>query len=84
MEKYDEMPPQTPCAQPKGFFNRFSKSIKIVVIGFLVLLMLIPMFMIRDLISERDRTQELAISEVSNKWSRPLSPNTLCHTRQGK
>jgi len=29
----------------------------------------IPMFMIEDLISERGRTQEEAINEVSEKWS---------------
>ena len=30
---------------------------------------MIPMFMIEDLISERGRTQEEAINEVSEKWS---------------
>ena len=30
---------------------------------------MIPMFMIENLISERGRTQEEAIDEVSEKWS---------------
>ena len=30
---------------------------------------MIPMFMIENLISERGRTQEEAINEVSEKWS---------------
>ena len=49
--------------------SRFSKSIKAVVIAFLILLLLIPMFMIEDMISERGRTQTDAIAEVGQKWS---------------
>lgn len=55
--------------QPEVRLHRFSKSIKVVVIAFLALLLLIPMFMIKDLISERDRRQVDAIGEVSQKWS---------------
>ena len=43
--------------QASGCLRRFSKSIKAVVIAFLILLLLIPMFMIEDMISERGRTQ---------------------------
>lgn len=39
------------------------------IIAFLVLLLLIPMFMIEDMISERGRTQADAIAEVGQKWS---------------
>ena len=39
------------------------------IIGGLIILLMIPMFMIEDLISERGRTQEEAINEVSEKWS---------------
>ena len=45
------------------------KTIKVVIIGLLILLLMIPMFMIENLISERGRTQEEAIDEVSEKWS---------------
>ncbi|SHJ24103.1 cell envelope integrity protein CreD [Bacteroides stercorirosoris] len=55
--------------QASGCLHRFSKSIKVVVIAFLVLLLLIPMFMIEDMISERGRTQTDAIAEVGQKWS---------------
>lgn len=55
--------------QAGGCLRRFSKSIKVVVIAFLVLLLLIPMFMIEDMIRERGRTQSEAIAEVSQKWS---------------
>lgn len=55
--------------QTVGCLQRFSKSIKAVIIAFLVLLLLIPMFMIENLISERERTQKDAIAEVGQKWS---------------
>ena len=51
--------------QPLGCLHRFSKTIKIVIIGGLIILLMIPMFMIEDLISERGRTQEEAINEVN-------------------
>ena len=55
--------------QPLGGLRRFSKTIKVIIIGGLIILLMIPMFMIEDLISERGRTQEEAINEVSEKWS---------------
>ncbi|WP_418697126.1 cell envelope integrity protein CreD [Bacteroides sp.] len=55
--------------QAGGCMRRFSKSIKVVVIAFLVLLLLIPMAMIENMITERGRTQTEAIDEVSQKWS---------------
>ena len=60
-----------PGAQPakSGFFRRTSKSLKAFTIGLLVLILLIPVIMIKDLIHERERTQEEAIKEVSTKWS---------------
>lgn len=55
--------------QAGGCLRRFSKSIKVAVIAFLVLLLLIPMFMIKDMIRERGQTQSEAIEEVGRKWS---------------
>lgn len=55
--------------KPMGCFQRFSKTIKVLVIGILILLLMIPVFMIENLIKERGRTQEEAINEVSQKWS---------------
>ena len=52
-----------------GFFRRNSKTIKAITIGFLVLLLLIPMAMVKDLIQERNYTENEAIQEVSRKWS---------------
>ncbi len=47
-----------------------SATIKLISIGILILLLLIPTFMITSLIQEREFTREAAINEVSNKWSR--------------
>lgn len=51
--------------QPLGCLRRFSKTIKVIIIGGLIILLMIPMFMIEDLISERGRTQE----EATPAWS---------------
>lgn len=39
--------------QPLGCLRRFSKTIKVIIIGGLIILLMIPMFMIEDFISER-------------------------------
>jgi len=47
---------------------KYSISARLIIIGFLVMLLLIPTFMIRSLIRERQDRREDAISEVSEKW----------------
>ena len=57
-----------------SFFERMNRwirnsvTIKLVSMGILMLLLLIPAFMIQSLIRERDYTRDVAISEVSDKW----------------
>lgn len=53
----------------QNFFQRNALSIKIILIGILVLVLLIPLAMIRGLIDERQQTAECATSEVQEKWS---------------
>ena len=43
---------------------------KVFIIIILILLLLIPTFMVQNLIDEREYTQQRAIEEVSDKWSR--------------
>ena len=69
MDAFNENSNEQQVQQPMGCLHRFSKTIKVVIIGLLILLLMIPMFMIENLISERGRTQEEAIDEVSEKWS---------------
>ncbi|MBI2967097.1 MAG: cell envelope integrity protein CreD [Bacteroidetes bacterium] len=58
----------------KTFFERLnawirnSITLKLVSIGILILLLLIPAFMIEDLIRNREYTSSDAIEEVSSKW----------------
>lgn len=52
-----------------GFFSSTSKTWKAFTIGALILFLLIPVWMIRDVIHERRQIQQEAIEEVSDKWS---------------
>lgn len=47
---------------------RNSITVKMVSIGILILILLIPSTMIQSLIHERQYTSEAAVNEVSNKW----------------
>ena len=52
--------------------NVWTKSkllVKGLIIGFLVLLLQIPAFYVKDLIEERESRQKEAVTEVSSKWA---------------
>ncbi|MDD4969338.1 MAG: cell envelope integrity protein CreD [Paludibacter sp.] len=57
--------------------ERFSRSItmKAVIIGFLTLIMLIPGFMIQNLISERQKRSQETIEKINAKWSNAQTIN---------
>ncbi|NQV15797.1 cell envelope integrity protein CreD [bacterium] len=48
-----------------------SISARLMIIGFLILVLLIPSFMIQSLIHERQNRRDTAILEVSQKWGQP-------------
>src|SRR5688572_10141150 len=52
-----------------SFWQRNKIIFKGLLIGFLVLILLIPTVMIEDLVEERQNRQQGAISEVSSKWA---------------
>ena len=56
--------------QIKEISERMGRSItlKLLIIGILILIMLIPVNMVRNLITERKATSEEVINEVSNSW----------------
>ncbi len=58
-----------------GFWYSFNNShfIKILLIGFLVILLQIPIYEIREVIKERQQTREDAVKEVTEKWGRSQS-----------
>lgn len=53
---------------PKRIPFWHSLSFKLVIVGFLIAVMLIPGAMIRDLIREREQAQLDVISEIGSKW----------------
>lgn len=55
--------------QPPGFWQRNKLIIKSFFIGFLVLALLIPTFIIMYLVSERKERKQEVTREISNKWS---------------
>ena len=62
--------PTQPSNSPDfNFFTRYHMVIKAILISFLTLFLMIPMALIGDLISERERTARDATVEVHQKWS---------------
>lgn len=59
----------SPSSQSRSFTERHSTTIKVIVVGMLTLLLLIPLGMIRGLIHERQQTQRSAMNEITSKWS---------------
>jgi inner membrane protein len=55
--------------QQPSFFDRNRMLIKGLLIGFLILLMLIPAQLIIGLVQERKQRQEQVVEEVSSKWA---------------
>jgi len=58
--------------EPQGnkFLNWLKNSLtaRMFIIGFLSLIMLIPLFMVQDLIKERSQRQKAVVSEINDKW----------------
>jgi inner membrane protein len=73
-QPYPQPPPARPPQPPMTSFDQFNEKIKasitlkLVAIGILVLVLLIPTTMIESLISERESRHSSAINEVSSKW----------------
>lgn len=53
-----------------GFLQ--SNTAKIMLIGFLTLILLIPLFFVRNLIEERTQRQKEVVSETSEKWGESI------------
>ena len=68
------MEPSSSSEQPLSVFDRVNRwtrtstMLKLVVIGILVVVLLIPTVMLQSLISERESTRNAAVAEVSAKW----------------
>ncbi|WP_262915593.1 cell envelope integrity protein CreD [Niabella ginsengisoli] len=60
---------QSNTKMPQSFFERNKTIIKGFLIGFLILLMLIPAMLLQGLVREREQRQSEVIHEISSKWA---------------
>jgi inner membrane protein len=63
------MPNDTDLIKNAGNFMRRSVTLKIGLVGFLILLLLIPAAMIQNLITERQSRRDSVVKEISQKWA---------------
>jgi len=69
MEEFEKHNTNIPPTPKKGFVSRHTTTLKIIVVGILTLLLLIPLSMISSLIYERLDTKRNAELEITSKWS---------------
>ena len=62
-------PPASGRPEKKSFFHRFALLLKLLLIGFLLLILLIPLSMVESLIRERESAADAARTEIAEKWS---------------
>lgn len=55
--------------QTQSFWQRYGILIKSIMVGFLILILLIPAAFIQELVRERQERQKEVIAEVSSKWA---------------
>ncbi|MFN8265786.1 MAG: cell envelope integrity protein CreD [Chitinophagaceae bacterium] len=55
--------------QPPSFWQRNATFLKAIVVGFLILVLMIPNAFITELVRERQERQKEIIAEVSSKWA---------------
>lgn len=60
---------ETTNPSPFAFLSRFAITFKLMVIGFMAILLLIPSFMVQDLIHEREMLKQSAVAEIGSKWA---------------
>src|SRR5207247_6084104 len=64
-----QAPPPLPKSQP-SFGRRHSTIIKLLVVGALVLVLLIPLAMITGVLNERLRRRNEAVTDITSSWGR--------------
>jgi len=67
-----QVPPPLPRTQP-SFGKRYSTVIKLIGVGVLILLLLIPLAMITGVLSERLQRRNEAVSEITSSWGKQQS-----------
>jgi inner membrane protein len=64
-----QAPPPLPKSQP-SFGRRYSTILKLLGVGALVLVLLIPLAMITGVLSERLHRRNEAVAEITSSWGR--------------
>lgn len=59
-------------SQGKFSWIKNSITLKMFIVGFLILIMLIPLSFIQNLITERDQTNTIAVSEINSSWGEKI------------
>ena len=67
----DTAKPVTPSALPKPYLKQHATVLKMAAITILGLLLLIPLSMVRSVLTERLARRDLAISEITSTWGKP-------------
>lgn len=62
---------QNPSEEPKSFFQ--SNTAKMIMVGFLTLVLLIPLAFVSELINERNQRHLDVISETTSKWGEDIT-----------
>src|SRR5213078_3640115 len=62
-------PPPLPKSQP-SFGKRYRTIIKLIGVGVLILLLLIPLGMIRGVLSDRLNRRNEAVADITSSWGR--------------
>jgi len=65
-----EMQPPPPLPRSQPFLRRNSTVIKLIGVGALILVMLIPLAMIRGVLNDRLERRNEALSEITNFWGK--------------
>jgi len=55
-----------------SYWLRNSITVKMLVVGFLILILLIPLSFVKDLISERSIRQQQVVTEINEKWGNEI------------
>ena len=65
-----EISENEPQEERTGFFQ--STTAKMLMVGFLTLVLLIPLFFVQDLIRERSQRKTEMVDEVTNLWGKDI------------
>src|SRR5471032_2431448 len=67
-----QVPPPLPRTQP-SFGKRYSTIIKLIGVGVLILLLLIPLAMITGVLSDRLSRRNEAVTDITSSWGKQQS-----------